>query len=96
MCSRCDSAYSAIQIIVRKQHATDRLGAVITGFRTALLRAECKRPGEKPDPSPPSQPSHHEPGRSPGTVEVKLLNKGSDGGMMMFEPAYVRSAVGNT
>jgi pseudoazurin len=29
-------------------------------------------------------------------VEVKLLNKGSDGGMMVFEPAYVKIASGDT
>jgi pseudoazurin len=29
-------------------------------------------------------------------VEVKLLNKGSDGGMMAFEPAYVKIASGDT
>jgi plastocyanin len=29
-------------------------------------------------------------------VEVKLLNKGSDGGMMVFEPAYVKIAPGDT
>ena len=29
-------------------------------------------------------------------VEVKLLNKGSDGRMMVFEPAYVKIASGDT
>lgn len=29
-------------------------------------------------------------------VEVKLLNKGSDGGMTAFEPAYVKIAPGDT
>lgn len=29
-------------------------------------------------------------------VEVKLLNKGSDGGMMVFEPAYLKIAAGDT
>lgn len=29
-------------------------------------------------------------------VEVKLLNKGSDGGMMVFEPALVKIAPGDT
>ena len=29
-------------------------------------------------------------------VEVKLFNKGSDGGMMVFEPAYVKIASGDT
>lgn len=29
-------------------------------------------------------------------VDIKLLNKGSDGGMMVFEPAYVHIAPGDT
>ena len=29
-------------------------------------------------------------------VEVKLLNKGSDGGVMVFEPAFVKIAPGDT
>ena len=29
-------------------------------------------------------------------VEVKMLNKGTDGGMMMFEPALVKIAPGDT
>jgi pseudoazurin len=29
-------------------------------------------------------------------IEVKLLNKGSDGGMMVFEPALVKIAPGDT
>jgi pseudoazurin len=29
-------------------------------------------------------------------IEVKMLNKGSDGGMMVFEPALVRIAPGDT
>jgi pseudoazurin len=29
-------------------------------------------------------------------VGVKLLSKGSDGGMMVFEPAYVKIAPGDT
>jgi pseudoazurin len=29
-------------------------------------------------------------------VEVKMLNKGADGGMMEFEPAFVRIAVGDS
>ena len=35
-------------------------------------------------------------GASAAEVEVKLLNKGSEGGTMAFEPAYVRIAPGDT
>lgn len=33
---------------------------------------------------------------SAATIEIKMLNKGSDGSMMVFEPAFVKAKPGDT